>query len=447
MSAIARVLLERGYPVSGSDLRASTLLEDLARRGARVSLGHAPEHVHGADIVVATSAAPEENPERVEARRLGLPLWQRGEMLRWLTADRRCIAIAGIHGKTTTTALTVLLLRAAGLDPSFVIGGEVPQLGGSGHAGSSPHFVIEADEYDHTFLQLRPAVAVVTNVEWEHVDCYPSPGAVQQAFAQFIAAVPPGGCVYLCRDDDGAWTLPRPAAPVVGYGLHPNAAWGATEVVLSAEATRFRLRRDGQPLGQLILRLPGEHNLRNALAAVAVAFAEGADLPAVEPVLSTFSGVARRFQALGSAGGVTVVDDYAHHPSEVRATLAAARQRFPGRRLVAAFQPHTYSRTGAFAAETAAALSSADAVLVTGVYAARELDPGNVSGAQISERVLCPAAYRADLPSALQWLLEQLRPGDVLVTLGAGTVTELGPRVLAGLDTPELGEESCHGTA
>jgi len=433
MSAIARVLLERGHPVSGSDLRDSPTLRDLAGRGARVHVGHAPEHLGAAEIVVVTSAAPPDNPEVLAARERGLALWPRAAMLRALTRGRRCLAVAGTHGKTTTTAMIVLLLRAGGLDPSFIIGGDVAELGGNGHAGRGPHFVLEADEYDRTFLALEPAVAVVTNVEWDHVDCYPDPVAVREAFAQFLAQVPSEGAVYLCRDDAGAWGLPRPAAVVHGYGLDPQAEWRAAEVRLSPDGTRFLALREGRPPLSMRLLLPGEHNVRNALAALAVAAGEGLDLEQVGPALAAFGGVERRFQCRGEAGGVVVVDDYAHHPGEIRATLAGARQRFPDRRLVVAFQPHTYSRTRAFAADFARALSAADQVLVTGIYAARELDPGDISGADLAARVRPPATYAATLDEARDWLLEHLRPGDVLLTLGAGDVTLLGPQVLAGI--------------
>ncbi|MGB9722861.1 MAG: UDP-N-acetylmuramate--L-alanine ligase [Chloroflexia bacterium] len=448
MSAIARVLLERGHPVSGSDLRDSPTLRSLAARGARVYLGHSPEHVPAEGIVVVTSAAPPDNPEVLEARRRGLPVWSRAEMLRRLCAGRRCLAVSGIHGKTTTTALLAFLLRAAGKDPSFIIGGEVPELGGNGHAGSGPHLVLEADEYDRTFLALRPDVAVVTNVEWEHVDCYPDPRSIYEAFAEFLARVPGDGAIFLCQDDAGAREVgaglpyPRPSARIFTYGLAPEADWRADEVALGRVETTFTLLHAGRRLGRFRLRIPGEHNVRNALAALAVALGEGVSLETAGEVLADFAGVQRRFQEVGTAGGVTVVDDYAHHPSEVRATLAAARQRFPERRLAVVFQPHTYSRTRAFARDLAAALSPADLVLVTGIYAARESDPGDVSGREIVALLPSPAGYAATLEEALGWLAERLRPGDVLLTLGAGDITTLGPRLLSRL----LGKEEADGT-
>lgn len=442
MSAIARLLLERGHPVSGSDLRDSPTLRELAARGARIYLGHSPEHVPESGIVVVTSAAPPDNPEVLEAHRRGLPVWSRAEMLRRLCAGRRCLAVAGIHGKTTTTALLTLLLRAAGRDPSFIIGGEVPELGGNGHAGSGPHLVLEADEYDRTFLALQPAVAVVTNVEWEHVDCYPDPKAVQEAFAAFIARVPSDGAVFLCQDDPGARELPRPAAPAFTYGLSREALWRADEVTFGPTESTFTLFHLGRPLGRFALRIPGEHNVRNALAALAVASWEGVPLEVAGEVLASFAGVRRRFQEIGTAGGITVVDDYAHHPSEVASTLDAARQRFPGRRLAVVFQPHTYSRTRAFAHRFAAALALADLVLVTEVYAARENDPGDVSGREIAALLPSPAGYVPTLEEALPWLEKHLRPGDVLLTMGAGDITTLGPRLLSRL----AGKEEDDGT-
>lgn len=448
MSAIARVLLGLGHVVTGSDLRASATLDALRGAGATAFVGHAAEQVQGADLVAMTSAAPPNNPEVLEARRLGLPLWSRAEMLRALTAGRRCVAVAGTHGKTTTTAMITVLLRAAGLDPSYIVGGETPELDGNGYAGQGRHFVVEADEYDYTFLALQPAVAVVTNVEWDHVDCYPDLEAVRQAFAEFIASVPDDGRVLLCRDDPGAWSLPRPAVPVLGYGLSPEAAWRAADVIAEPHGTVFFLLGEGQSLGRFRLGLPGEHNVRNALAALAVAAGEGVALAQVREVLADFGGVRRRFQQLGIAGGVVVVDDYAHHPTEVRATLEAARQRFPGRRLVVAFQPHTYSRTLAFAEAFGQALARSDVVLVTGIYAARERDPGNVSGAQIAAQVRASrgddpgeglVAYVDSLDAARDWLSQHVGPGDVLLTLGAGDITGLGPQVLATLDAQREG--------
>ncbi len=437
MSAIARVLLERGHSVSGSDLQDSPLLQELGRRGAHVYVGHQAEHVGDADIVVVTSAAPKSNPEVVEALRRGIPVWPRSQMLRALTADRRCLAVAGTHGKTTTTAMLALLLRTAGLDPSYIVGGEVSELGGNAHAGQGPHFVLEADEYDRTFLALQPAVAIVTNVDWDHVDCYPTPAAAADVFAQFIAHVPSDGTVYLCRDDPGAWSLPRPTASVMGYGLAPDADWQAIDVQMEREETTFTAQRRGRVAGRFTLRLPGEHNVRNALAALAAAWGEGADLQQAGPTLASFQGAQRRFQQIGTAANITFVDDYAHHPGEIRATLAAARQRFPGRRLVAVFQPHTYSRTRAFIPAFAEALALADVILVTAIYAAREVDPGDVSAAEIAQRIQARTSdlvsYVSSLDEAHDWLLRHIKPGDVVLTMGAGDITGLGRRVLTVL--------------
>jgi UDP-N-acetylmuramate--alanine ligase len=433
MSAIAHVLLERGHSVSGSDLQDGPALRTLAREGARVFVGHDGGQVRGADVVATTSAAPPDNPEIVETHRLGLPLWQRGELLRHLIGDQRCLAVAGIHGKTTTTAMLTLLLRTAGLEPSFIIGGVIPELGGSGHAGGGERFVVEADEYDRTFLSLRPTVAVVTNVEWEHVDCYPDEDAIVQAFVEFVGLVPPEGAVFVCQDDAGARGLPRAAAPIVGYGFSPEAEWRATDLRLCPQGTSFIVLQDGQPVGRFRLRIPGKHNVLNALAALAVVSREGGDIETAGTVLTTFSGAKRRFQQLGSARGIIVVDDYAHHPSEVRATLSAARQQFPERNLVAVFQPHTYSRTRAFGAAFAEALSLADQVLVTGIYAAREIDPGDLSGADVAAQVSGSAVYRESLQESLSWLLDHLEPGDVLLTLGAGDITLLGPQLMSCL--------------
>jgi len=431
LSAIAGVLLGRGHPVSGSDLRDSAILRDLERRGAAVYTGHNPARIAAAEIIVASSAVPPTDPELRAARKLGRPVLHRGQMLRLLTADRQCLAIAGTHGKTTTSAMLTLLLRAADRDPSFIIGGEVPALGDSGYAGQGAHFVLEADEYDRTFLALRPTLAIVTNVDWDHVDCYPDPAAGHAAFADFLALVPPDGAVLLCRDDPGAWSLPRPAASTWGYGLDPAATWQAVDMVTTPTETTFTVMREKQAMGSFQLRVPGEHNVRNALAALAAAAWTGVDIEAAGPALATFEGVQRRFTILGTAGAITFVDDYAHHPSEILATLAAARQRFPDRRLVAVLQPHTYSRTRALGTEMARALATADLVLVTGIYAAREPDPGDLSGAQVAAAVDRPAGYAPTLGEAFAWLQEYVQPGDVVLTLGAGDITTLGPQLLA----------------
>jgi UDP-N-acetylmuramate--alanine ligase len=433
MSAIARVLLGRGHAVSGSDLSDSAFLRELSHAGARVFVGHSPSHVQGADVVAVTSAAPPDNPEVLEARRLGLPLLPRGEILRRLTAGKRCLAVAGTHGKTTTTAMIATLLRHVGLDPSFIVGGESPDLGTNGYAGGGNHFVIEADEYDYTFLALQPTLAVVTNVEWDHVDCYPDLRSVQQAFGEFVNLVSPDGALFLCRDDPGAWSLQRPSIPVISYGFSSGATWWASEMLLEPHGSIFTVVREGRAEGRFRLGIPGAHNVLNALAALSVVAWEGVDLQQVREPLASFAGVQRRFQQLGIVKGVAIVDDYAHHPSEIVATLSAARQRFPGRRLVAVFQPHTYSRTLAFEEEFAQALCMADVILITRIYAAREMDPGEITGERLAEKVSKPATYVPTLTQALNWLLEHLQPGDVLLTLGAGDITEVGPRVIRHL--------------
>ncbi|HID88799.1 MAG TPA: UDP-N-acetylmuramate--L-alanine ligase [Anaerolineales bacterium] len=439
LSAIARVLMEQGAVVTGSDLVLSPAAEALARDGARVYVGHQAGQVDGADWVVVSSAVPEDNVEVLAAREAGIPVVRRAQVLGEMMEGRVGVAVAGTHGKTTTTAMVASILWEAGLDPTFIVGGVMVGLGTNGRAGTGPHFVVEADEYDRTFLELRPRVAVVTNVEHDHPDCYPNFAHFRAAFADFVALLPPDGLLVTCRDDRVALELGAARAargwPVVSYGLTGEPTWTARELHPNPSGGMdFVVVRAGQALGEVRLRVPGSHNVLNGLAALAVTVHLGVPFPTARSALEEFRGVGRRFEVKGEADGVTVVDDYAHHPTEIRATLAAARQRFPGRPLWAVWQPHTYSRTQALLEGFARAFGRADHVLVLPIYAAREEDRLGVSSADVVAAMAHPdARLVGSREEAVVVLGTEVRPGDVVLTLGAGDGDRVGEWLLAVL--------------
>lgn len=434
LSAIARVLLEQGEQVSGSDLRPSPFSRALEALGVEVRYGHDPANIASADLVVVSSAVPEDNPEVAAARQAGVPVVRRPAMLAELTEGRRTVAVAGTHGKTTTSGLLAFVLERAGLGPGFIVGSEVVDLGTNARAGQGDLFVLEADEYDRTFLALRPAVAVVTNVEHDHPDHYPTAEAFREAFQAFAERVTE--VLVVCAEDPGARSL-RPAggARRVTYGFGPEAEWRAEEVRPNpAGGSDFLALRGGEVLGLVRTRLPGRHNVLNVLGALAAAEAVGVPAATARQAVAEFHGTARRFQVLGEAAGVAVIDDYAHHPTEVRVTLAAARERYPGRRLWAVFQPHTYSRTRTFLEDLATAFEAADRVVVMEVYAAREAPDPDLDGAAVAARVRHPeVAFAADHAAALHLLEAEARPGDVVVILSAGDANEVGRRLLERL--------------
>ena len=430
MSPMAVILLQRGETVSGSDLQATPVTANLAALGATVHPGHRPENVHGADKVVISSAIPADNPEVLEARRLGIPVLKAAGLLGRLMRDKVSLCVAGTHGKTTTTAMLALALREAGLDPSFVVGGVLRGLEVGGHWGAGPHFVAEADEYDRRFLELAPHVAVVTSLDADHLDVYGTMAALEDAFAEFVALAPAGGYVVGCGDEPRVLTLrDRPGlwGTFVTYGLGPGNDWQATDIAPNDIGGHDFIIGGA---GGFRLRIPGRHNVTNATAVVAVAGLLGLEMDAVQRALAGFQGVHRRFEVLGDLrGGVTVVDDYAHHPAEIRATLAAARTRYPGRRLVVVHQPHTYTRTRNLLTEFAAALAKADVVVLTPVYAARERDTLGISSADLAA-AMEDAILVESLDEAAARVWDLLQPGDVLITLGAGDVNRVGRQVM-----------------
>jgi UDP-N-acetylmuramate--alanine ligase len=433
MSALALIACRRGVAVSGCDTDPSGAA-DLAAMGVRVVQGHDPAHLDGARAVVVTAAVATGHPELSRARALGLPVVPRKEALAALIARGRSVAIAGTHGKTTTTVMTTEALTAAGLDPTGIAGGRVSAWGGNARVAGDELFVVEADEYDKAFLTLHPTVAVVNNVEPDHLECYGSEAALEDAFVEFAGRAP---TAIVSADDPGAIRVgARVGDRVRRFGFAADADLRITEVVQGAESTEARIVwRDGRTQ-RLRLRVPGLHNLRNAVAALAAVDALGGALEPAAAALAGFSGVGRRFERLGEYGGVAVVDDYAHHPSELAATLSAARQAFPGRRLVAVFQPHLYSRTEAHGEAMGRALAAADLVIVTEVYAAREQPIAGVSGRRVADAAVgagADAAFEPVRSEVGRRVFQALRPGDVVLTLGAGDITRVAPELVRWL--------------
>jgi UDP-N-acetylmuramate--alanine ligase len=447
LSAIARLMLESGYKVTGSDRALSPFARDLEALGVTIWLNHAPEHVRGADWVVRSSAVADDNPEVQAALQAGIPVYKRADFLGRLMQDKTGIAIAGTHGKTTTTGMMAFVLSQLAQDPSFIVGGTINNLGVNARAGSGNTFVIEADEYDRMFLGLKPTYAVVTNVEHDHPDCYPTAQDFTQAFEQFAALVPAGGALIACADDPGARTLAQHAAAngtkIVLYSTVGDRVAG-TDWVLAQQLNpnnmggfSFTASVNGQAI-LVALSVPGIHNVRNALAVLAVISLLGLPLEAAAQALGQFSGTGRRFEVLGEPRGITIVDDYAHHPTEIRATLAGARARYPHRRIWAIWQPHTYSRTQTLFNEFASAFGDADVVVVSEVYAARE-PKQDFSAAQVVQAMNHPNAhFVANLPQITAFVLDRVQPGDVILTLSAGDATEVSAKTLAILSQNEV---------
>ncbi|MEN8376257.1 MAG: UDP-N-acetylmuramate--L-alanine ligase [Gemmatimonadota bacterium] len=438
VSVLAELILRSGGEVSGCDLRPGAVGKDLRDRGARIEQGHDADHVEDAVAVITTAAVPASHPELARARARGIPVLKRAEALGALVNRGTVVGIAGTHGKSTTTAMTAAILVEAGLDPTAMVGGRIDAWGSGLRLGARDLFVVEADEYDRSFHELQPTIAVVTNLEADHLDIYGTLEAVEEAFDTYVERVPPGGLLVACADDAGAARLAgrHPDLPVITYGLGEDAAVRAVDVRADGRGTAFTVLADGTELGDLRLSVPGRHNVLNALAALAAARHLGADFDAAARALAEFGGVARRFQVLGERAGVAVVDDYAHHHSELEATLAAARAAFPGRRLIAVFQPHLFSRTRDFAEEMGAALAGADEAWVTDVYPAREAPIEGVSGRLVAEAARAAGAavrYHPDLGSLPAALQEAAAPGDVLLVMGAGNIDEIASAFFARL--------------
>jgi UDP-N-acetylmuramate--alanine ligase len=435
MSGIAEVLLNLGYAVSGSDLRRGAVTDRLSSLGARFFEGHAAANVADAHVVVTSTAVRSDNPEVREARRLGIPVIPRAEMLAELMRMKYGVAVAGSHGKTTTTSMVALVLDRGGLDPTVVVGGRLGVLGSGARLGKGEFMVAEADESDRSFLKLSPTLAVVTNVDREHLDTYCDLADVQEAFLGFVNKVPFYGAGIVCLDDPPLQDiLPRVERRLVTYGVSSQAQVSARDVQLKPMSSVYQAVLEGAPLGTVELAVPGAHNVLNSLAAVAVGIDLGVPFAAIQEGLASFTGVDRRFQVRGEVRGVLVVDDYGHHPTEIRATLETLRTRAGGRRTVVLFQPHRYSRTQLLWDEFCRAFNDADVLLVTDVYAAGE-EPIPEASAEslaraISARGHRQVLYAGDLKAALEKLVAEVRDGDVVLTLGAGSVWTLGEELL-----------------
>ncbi len=444
ISAIARVLLGRGYAVTGSDLAENDQTIALGEEGAHIAVGHQARNINGAEAVIISSAIPTDNPEVIAARREGIPVFKRSEFLGFLMAGTNGIAIAGTHGKTTTTGMIAQILVDAGLDPTVIIGGNLPQWGANGRAGQGDYFVIEADEYDHMFLGLQPQIAVITNIEHDHPDMFPTAADYLEGFRQFATQVPVSGRLVVFGQDSGVShlleSLQLPGVEISTYGLMRD----SNEQVFRYQAsdcrpnqlggTDFLVSAAGQAIGLIRLRVPGKHNVQNALAAVIVALVLDIDFSTICHSLAEFGGVGRRFQIKGEIGGVTIIDDYAHHPTEIKATLAAARQRHPQQRIWAIWQPHTYSRTRLMLNEFAESFNDADRVVGLDIYRSRETDTLDISTADVIEVMNHPqAAYVPKIDDTVDYLLDRIRPDDVILTLGAGDGNLVGDKLISAL--------------
>jgi UDP-N-acetylmuramate--alanine ligase len=435
MSGIAEVLLNLGYTVSGSDLRLTGVTRHLGERGARVSEGHAGDHVDGAHVVVTSTAVKDDNPEVQEARRRGVPVIPRAEMLAELMRLKYGVAVAGSHGKTTATSMVALVLDKGGLDPTVVVGGRLEVLGSGARLGKGDFMVAEADESDRSFLKLSPTVAVVTNIDREHLDAYRDLADIQGAFLGFVNKVPFYGSAVLCLDDPPVQdVLPHVERRVVTYGLSPQASVSLRDLDAAPTRSTYTATFDGKALGPITVSVPGTHNVANSLAAVAVGLDLEVPFEAIQAGLDSFTGVDRRFQERGEAGGVLVIDDYGHHPTEIRVTLETLRRRAGERRTVVLFQPHRYTRTQALWDAFSRVFHQADRLLVTDVYpAAEEPIPGiHAEGlaAAITERGHRDATYAGDLAAATDQLAKEAQEGDVVLTLGAGSVWTAGEELL-----------------
>jgi len=446
MSGIAEVLLSSGYAVSGSDTKPSQITVRLQNLGANIFEGHSAANVHGAHVVVISSAVKADNVEIVEAHRMKIPVIPRAEMLAELMRLKYGIAVAGAHGKTTTTSMTASVLAAAGLDPTFVVGGRVNHAGSNARVGQGEYIVVEADESDRSFLLLAPVIAVVTTIDREHLDHYASLDEIQQTFLQFVNRVPFYGAVVLCLDEPNVQAiLPDVKRPIITYGTSGQADLVISDVKLEGFGSRFKLAYHGEDLGEFQLHSPpGIHNVRNAAAAAAVALALNVPAELIRQGLEKFGGVGRRFEVKGVHSGVTLIDDYGHHPAEIRATLEAARG-CPFKRLLVIFQPHRYSRTQHLWDEFRQAFNQADILIVTDIYAAGEAPIENINGENLAMAISSAGhknvIFAGNMQMGIEFLLREAKPGDAVLAIGAGSVgralDQLAVLIEAQLPEPE----------
>lgn len=436
LNALAKLYADRGYQVAGSDRQASKTTQELIDRGIPVTYGHDPSQMLPADTVIYTNAVGEDNPQVVAARANNIPVLEGSELLgRLMNEVGYGVAVSGTHGKTTTTSMLALVLTRAGIDPTVLIGGELGAIGGNHRTGQSPYIVVEACEFRSSFLELSPKIAVVTNVDWDHPDCFPTPESVVDVFRQFIAKLPEDGYMITNGDDQRCESLTSHSkATVIRFGMDPQCDLRATKIRPSereiGSVTEVLWR--GQPVAELCLRVPGVHNIYNALAAMAAAAQHGVDFATSAMILREFIGVRRRFEIKGETGGVLAIDDYAHHPAAIATTLSAVRQHHNGR-IWCVFQPHLFSRTRYLMDEFAKSFMDCDILVLADIYAAREKDPGDISSRVLAERAreyLSDVRYIGELDEIVAHLVEKTLPGDLIITMGAGDIWKVGEAFL-----------------
>lgn len=428
MSGLARIAISHGIKVSGSDSSDSSVLNALRALGAEVFIGHRPENVSGADLIVFSNAIKPNNPEREAGKNSGIQEITRASALALLMSDSVSIAVAGTHGKTTTSSMATVALQSAGVDPSFAIGGILKSSGSNAHRGTGKYFVAEADESDGSFVAYHPHAAIITNVEWDHVDHFKSEAEVFQAFEDFVTTIT--GFLVYCADDEGASKIAASAKiKTIGYGKSDKAVLKVDQISLSASGSTARVLWNGAKIGTLELSVPGEHNVLNAAAVLAVGLELGLSATSLLDGLIKFHGAGRRFELKGSVGGIRVIDDYGHHPTEINVTLTAAKRYAGGGRLLVIFQPHRYSRTKAFMKEFAQSLSIADHAWLLEVYAASEQPITGVSSANIV-KLMTSGTFEPNFIAVTEAVAQEAKPGDVIITLGAGDVSSLGPIIL-----------------
>lgn len=440
MSAIARVMLEMGYTVTGSDVASQELTEKLAAKGAKIYIGHTAEHVHGADLVVYSTALPKDNVERLEAQEQGIPVLHRSQMLARLLNERTGVAVAGAHGKTTTSSMIALVMEHCGTDPTYIIGGEIMDMGTNAKAGQGKCVVAEADESDGSFLQYHPSLGVVTNIEADHLENYGGDfGKLKEAYVQFLNQIKPDGKAVVCGDDRNVRELlPQVQSKVITYGIESGCDYTAHEIDLGDRCVTFRMNQGDRELGMVELSVPGRHNVYNAMATVIVCLEAGIPFSEIAVALRHFHGAKRRFQVLGEQDGILIIDDYAHHPTEIQATIAAAKAT--GKRIIAVFQPQRYTRTFFLLDAFSRAFGEADEVIITDIYSpAGEKAIEGVHSSKLVELIKensnSGARYLPTKQDVLEDLQNRLKPGDLVLTMGAGDIYKVGYELAKGLSS------------
>ncbi|HYE84685.1 MAG TPA: UDP-N-acetylmuramate--L-alanine ligase [Clostridia bacterium] len=438
MSGLAQILLESGYNVTGSDINDSNIIDKLRKNGAQIYIPHNPQNVETAELVVYTAAVKQDNCEIVRAKELRIPIIDRAEFLGIIMKNYSYgIAISGCHGKTTTTSMVSIILKNAGLDPTILVGGEIEAIDGNVKVGNSKYFVTEACEYTESFLKFYPFVAAILNVEKDHLDYFRDLDHIISAFEKFARLVPEDGSLVVCSDNEHALNISKKVdCKVLTYGIKSKADFYARNIKYdNLGHPTFDVKLRGKRLGTIVLSIPGEHNVLNALAAIAIAHNAGIKMDIVKKSLQEFRGTYRRFDIKGTRNNITIVDDYAHHPTEIKATLQAAKQ-FPHQKIWCVFQPHTYTRTKTLFNEFSEAFYDADNVIITDIYAAREKDTGLVNPSELVDSInkySANAVYRNDFRSIADMIVKEAKPGDLVFTMGAGDVFKLGPMILDGI--------------